>query len=345
MAYVVGELAALGLMGGEGLAAGLAFDDAAEQVGAGGAAGVYLAGCLGPQHAGDSLEVLARDDARKGFLHPYRRRVVLGPASPYQCAGVGLVGENPVDGGLSPAAPLGAGQALFVQGLGDVQGAGSLQGQLEDAAHHAVGGWVQFQLGALLSPVLHLNLPVAIGGVGGDPEAPGGGFPHPPQDLLGKIFRVEFVHALDDGLHQLAGGGVVGVLGDGGDPDSPFAEHGLEGHGVLALAGEAGKFPDQNFLERGIGAASLVQHPAELGPVGSSAALGLVNILAGDHVAVLLGVVPERPQLGGHGEVHVLSVTGDPGVEGGRGESCLLIHADFLLCGEIAWNSDRPNGA
>ena len=197
---------------------------------------------------------------------------------------------------------------------------------LEDAAHHAVGGRIKLQLGALLGSVLNRHLPVAVGGVGGNPEATGGGLPHSPQNLLGKIFRVKFVQALDDGLHQLAGGGVVGVLGDGGYPDAPLAEHGLEGHGVLPLAGEAGEFPDKDFLERGVGQAGLVQHPAELGPVGDAAALGLVDVLAGHDIPVLLGVVPQRPKLGGDGEVHVLAVAGNPGVQGSRGQVISFIH-------------------
>ena len=48
-------------------------------------------------------------------------------------------------------------------------------------------------------------------------------------------------------------------------------------------------------LKGASGLAASVQHPAELGPVGDSAALGLVHVLAGDEVAVPLGVVPERP--------------------------------------------------
>ena len=52
-----------------------------------------------------------------------------------------------------------------------------------------------------------------------------GGLPHPPQYLLGQFLRVELVHALDDGLHELDGWGVVGVL---------------------AFCGKAGEFPDQN---------------------------------------------------------------------------------------------------
>ena len=42
VADVIGELPALGFVGGEGLAAGLTLDDATEQVGAGGAAGMAL---------------------------------------------------------------------------------------------------------------------------------------------------------------------------------------------------------------------------------------------------------------------------------------------------------------
>ena len=139
-------------------------------------------------------------------------------------------------------------------------------------------------------------------------------------DLKDEIFRVKFVHALDDGLHELACGGVVGVLGDGDDPDALSAEHGLEGDGVLALAGESGELPDENFPEGGVGLAALLDHLAELGPVGDVATLRLVDVLASDGVAVGPGVVPERPQLGGDGQVNILAVAGHPGVEGRRCE-------------------------
>jgi len=72
------------------------------------------------------------------------------------------------------------------------------------------------------------------------------------------------------------------MLGDGDDADSLAPQHGLEGHGVLPLAGEPAKFPDENLLERGLRLAGLVQHPAELGPVGDPAALSLVHVLAGN---------------------------------------------------------------
>ena len=85
------------------------------------------------------------------------------------------------------------------------------------------------------------------------------------------------------------------MLGDGDHPDALAPEHGLEGHGVLPLAGEAAELPDENDLERGGGLAALVDHVAELGPVGDAAALGLVHVLAGDGVAVVFGVVPQRP--------------------------------------------------
>ena len=56
----------------------------------------------------------------------------------------------------------------------------------------------------------------------------------------------------------------------------------------------------------------------ELGPIGDASALGHIDVLPGDVVAVLLGVVPECPQLGGHGQVHVVAVAGHPGVESSR---------------------------
>ena len=108
------------------------------------------------------------------------------------------------------------------------------------------------------------------------------------------------------------------MLGDGDDPDALAPEHGLEGDGVLALAGEAGEFPDEDFPEGRLGLAGLVQHLAELGAVGDATTLGLVDVLAGDDVVVLPCVVPERPQLGGNGQVHVLAVAGYPGVESRR---------------------------
>ncbi len=108
------------------------------------------------------------------------------------------------------------------------------------------------------------------------------------------------------------------MLGDGHYPDALAPEHGLEGDGVLPLAGEATELPNEDFPEGGVGLAALLDHLAELRAVRDAAALGLVHVLAGHGVAVGLGVVPERPQLGGHGQVHVLPVAGYPGVEGRR---------------------------
>ena len=55
----------------------------------------------------------------------------------------------------------------------------------------------------------------------------------------------------------------------------------------------------------------LVEHPSELGPVGDTAALGLGDVLAGDEVAVLVGVVAQGPQLSRDREVDILAITGD----------------------------------
>ena len=295
VADVVGILAALGLGSGHGLAAGLALGQPAEQVGAGDAAGVHLLRCAGLHHPGDAPELPPGDDGGMGVLHAHGRLAVLGVGSPDHGSGVSLVGEDEVDGGLEPPLSVGSGYALGVEGLGDVEGASALEGHVEDAPDHGVVWRVQLQLGPLLGPVLDVDSFEAIGGVGGHPEASRSGLPHPPDNFLRQIFAVEFVHGLDDGLKEPAGGVVLGLLGDGDDSDSPPPQHGLEGDGVLPFPGEPGEFPDQDFLEGGLGLAGLVQHPLELGPVRYLSALGLVHVLAGDQVAVLLGVVPERP--------------------------------------------------
>ena len=249
LADVVGVLAALGLGSGEGFAAGLALGQAAEQVGAGGAAGVGDRRRAGFQQSPDPPELLVRDDGGKGVHHPHRFLSVLGSQTPDQGAGVGFVGEDLVDGGLAPLLAVGGWDALGVEGLEDVQGGLALEGEIEDASYYGVVGRVQFQAGALLGAVLDVEARVSVGGAGVHPEAPGGGLAHSPRHFLRKILAIKFVHGLDDGLHQLAGGGVVGVLGDGDHADALAPEHGLVGHGVFPLAGEATELPDQDMVD------------------------------------------------------------------------------------------------
>ncbi len=236
-----------------------------------------------------------------------------------------------MDAVFGPGPAGGVGDALVVEGAGDVQDAASGLGQVEDALDHRRGVRVQLQGGPLLGAVLDHQLAVAVGNSAGDPETPGGGFAHTPVNFFGKILAVEFIDGFDDGFHELAGGGVVGVLGDGDDADALAPEHGLEGDGVFPLAGEPAEFPDQDFPEGGVGLVGFIQHLPELGPVGDSAALGLVHVLAGYGVAVAFGIVAEGAELSGDGEVHVLSVAGDPGVEGRRGQIGGLTHCCVLL--------------
>ena len=342
LADVVGELAALGVLAAERPPALVALDQAAEQVGTADPAGVGLLRSAGAHLPVDLAELGLGDDGGESLLHPHRLGLVLGFGPPDQSAGVGLVLENDMDAVLGPELAGGVGDALVVQGAADVQDALARLGQAEDALDHGGRVRVRLQSRALPGPVLDHQLAVAVGDAAGDPEAARGGLAHPPRNLLGKIFAIELVHALDDGLHQLAGGGVVGVLGDGDHADPLAPQQGLEGHGVLPLAGEPRKLPDQNLLKRRIWPAGGVDHLAELGPVGYAAALGLIHVLAGHDVAVLLGVVPQRPELGGDGEIHVLAVAGHPGVEGRRGEGCYLVHmiSSLLLC-LVQWERRR----
>ncbi len=169
VADVVGVLAALGLGCGHGLAAGLAPEQSAEQVGAGGAPGMDSLGSAGPQQPLDAPELPLGDDGGVCVLDAHGRRAVLGGGAPDQGARVGFVEQHVVDGGLEPLLSPGAGHALGVEGLGHVEDAAALEGHVEDAAGHGVGGRVQLQLGALLHPVLDVDLLVCQGRREGGP--------------------------------------------------------------------------------------------------------------------------------------------------------------------------------
>ena len=333
LADVVGVFAALGLRGGESPAAALALEQTAQEVGAGGAPGVDGLGGARLQQLVRALELVLRDDGGEGVLDAHGRGLVLGLKAPDQCAGVGLVGEHPVHGVPPPAPASHRRHAVIVENPDDVEDALALAGHAEDAAHDGVGGRVELQLRALLGAVLDVDPAVAVRDVRGDPEAARGRLAHPSQDFLGQVLRVELIDALDDRLHELAGGGVIGVLGDGDHADAAAAEHRLEGDGVLALAGEAGELPDEDLLKGGVGTARRIEHLAELGPVGGAPTLRLIDVLPGDAVAVLLGVVTQRPQLSGDGEIDILAVAGDTGVEGGRGGVRSFGHRVVLLVG------------
>ena len=86
---------------------------------------------------------------------------------------------------------------------------------------------------------------------------------------------------------------------------------------MFALAREAGELPDQDLLEGSVLGLGLVQHPSELGPVGDAPTLGLVDELAHDAVAMALGVVAQRAELGSDGKIDILTVRGDSSVECG----------------------------
>ncbi len=255
-----------------------------------------------------AAEQLLRDDRREGVLDAHRRRAVFRAHAPQQRARVDDVREQDVHAVLRPGPASGVGDAVGVEGARDLGDALAGLGEGEDALDDGGGVGVRLQPGPLLGAILDVDLLVAVGRAAGDPEAARDRLAHPPRDLLRKIFRVKFVHALDDRLHELAGRRVVGVLGDGDDADAAASQHRLEGDGVLALAGEAGELPDEDLLEGRIVGARLVQHLAELRPVGDASALGLVHVLAGDEVVVLLGVVAQGAELGGDGEVDILAV-------------------------------------
>ncbi|MCY4614990.1 MAG: hypothetical protein OXC71_01160 [Chloroflexi bacterium] len=252
-------------------------------------------------------------------LDAHRRQAVLRVDTPDEGPGVRLVREHAMDRGLEPSLAPRTSHTLAIECLGDVQRALALKRHVEDAPDDGLCGRTRFQSGPRSAAILDLNPRIPVGGIRSDPEATGRGLAHPAHDLLGQVLAVELIHTLDDRLHELAGWGVVGVLGDGDDADAAPAQHRLEGDGVLPLPGETRELPDKDLLEGRIVGTGSVQHLPELRAVGDAAALRLVDVLADHDVAVLLGVVAQRPQLRGDGEVDVLAVARDPRIEGGGG--------------------------
>ncbi len=104
------------------------------------------------------------------------------------------------------------------------------------------------------------------------------------------------------------------MLGNRGYSDATPTQHRLECHRVLTLACESRKLPDEDLLERRIRALRLIEHLAELRSVGDAAGLGLVDVLPRDDVAVALSEVAQGAELGGDGEVDVLTVRRDSGI-------------------------------
>ncbi len=274
--------------------AALALDQAAEQVGACHAPGMRPRRRPGPQKLRDAPELRLRHDGREGVVHPHGRSLVLRRDSPDERPCVGLIVQHVVDGRLRPELPSGARDSFSVEGPCYVEDALSRLGHSEHALHDRRRPRFDLQFGALLRPVLYVHLPVAVRGVRSDPEASRSGLAHPPHDLLRQIFTIELVHALDDRLHQLARGGVVGVLGDRNHADTLASQHRFESDSVLSLAREPREFPYEYLLKGSLRLAGLVDHLPELGPVGDAPALRLVHVLAGDDVAVFAGIVPER---------------------------------------------------
>ena len=257
----------------------------------------------------DRIERLTRDQRLPRAFRAHRFRLFVAGCglSPDCRPCVSLVGQDVVEASTLPAFAF-VGDAALVEISRNFLQADAAKRLLEDLLDDRTGIWIDHQCRPLLGPILDFDPSVAERRLRAEKEPSRGGFPHSSSNLLGEVLRVELVHALDDRLHQLAGRRVVSVLGDRGNPDAATTQHRFEGDCVLPLACETGELPDQDLLERRIGQSGFIQHLAKLRAVSNSAALSLVDELAHDQVVVPFGVVPERPELGGHREVNILAI-------------------------------------
>ena len=134
--------------------------------------GMGLLWCARAHQLVDPAELCLGDDGGERLLHPHRLGLVLCFRAPDQSPRVSLFGEDAVDAGLAPELSPVAGDALGVQGVGDVGHPLARLGKVEDALDHAGCILVGRQGGTPLGPVLRHDPVVAVGGVAGDPEAP-----------------------------------------------------------------------------------------------------------------------------------------------------------------------------
>ena len=93
---------------------------------------------------------------------------------------------------------------------------------------------------------------------------------------------------------------------------------------IVAVAGKAVQFPDQDRIENLFGA--VLNHPLELGTVVGLGRVGPVDVGAHDGDTVALGVVFAVPQLAFNGGL-ALAVRGVAGVDdGGHGGASLRLN-------------------
>ncbi len=173
-------------------------------------------------------------------------------ASPNRCARVDLIAEDVADARLEPSLSA-VRDSAAVEFHADFLESVAAQRHAEHLFDDSGGRGINFQRRVLAIAVLDLDPVVPERSTTGQVVSTRGSLPHAPSHLLGKVFGVELVDALDDSFHEFAGRGVIGVLRNRNDADALAAEHGLECNGVLAFAREAGELPDENLLEGSVG--------------------------------------------------------------------------------------------
>ena len=139
-------------------------------------------------------------------------------------------------------------------------------------------------------------------------------FSHPTHDLLrqvgGIIFGVTFQHRLQDNTLRP----VRDDLGGGHQLDTILFELRLIAGTVIAVAGEAVQFPDQDHVEQL--AFAVLDHLLELGPVVRLGRDGAVDVVPHHGDAVLLGIGGAFADLAFNG-FFTLVVGGIAGVDDG----------------------------
>ena len=226
---------------------------------------------------------------------------VIPPCTPDQGPAVGFVGKYLVYRDPAPAFPIGGPQTFTVESFGYLFAADVSGRQLEYSTHrlHCHGILrLQLQLVPGLAAILDLHPAISIRCTAAAEEPPGGVLSQATPDVLPHVGRVELIDGLDDAFDQTSRRAIVGGFIDGYDLDAFVPEQGLVGYGIGPAATEAIQLPDQDSFKRRILQPGQGYHLLERRPRGSAAALRFVNEFPHYLMAILLGILSQRPQLG-----------------------------------------------
>ena len=135
---------------------------------------------------------------------------------------------------------------------------------------------------------------------------------HASANLLGELCRVILSHTLQHAFHQDTAGIIADILPCGDYPHAILFQLCLVDGAVVSVAGKTVKLIYKNALKGVL--VTVGNHPLKLNPAVSCSALGTVNVLPNNEVAVVSGILIASLELPLDGLLR-LAMTGVAGID------------------------------